>query len=181
MSGEPSRTALVVVAAEAEEALATWRRRFDPSAVERRIPAHLTVLFRLVPAATVDDGLLARLAELYAAVAPFSYELSRLESFPGVAWLAPEPAAPFHELIARARAAFPEHPPYGDPTLEPVPHCTVGVAEGPSQLAPVLAELRSGLAPLLPIRCEAPVVSLLEEHADATWSLRATIRLGGPG
>lgn len=181
MSDGPSRTALVVVAGEADDALLPWRRRYAASAVERRIPAHVTILFPLVPAADVDEGLLSRLRDVYAPAAPFAYELARVESFPGVAWLAPEPAAPFHDLIARTRAAFPAHAPYGDPTLEPVPHCTVGVSEEPAHLEPVLAELRSGLAPLLPIRCVAREVSLLEEHPDATWSLRAAFRLGGEG
>ena len=181
MTGEPSGTALVVLAAEAAAPLLPWRRRYAASAVERRIPAHVTVLFPLVPAAEVDERLLSGLRDLYAPAAPFAYELARLESFPGVAWLAPEPAAPFHELIARTRAAFPAHPPYSDPTLEPVPHCTVGVAGQPAHLEPVLTELRSGLAPLLPIHCVAREVSLLEEHADATWSLRASLPLEGEG
>lgn len=180
MSGGPSRTALVVLAAEAEAPLLPWRRRYAASAVERRIPAHVTVLFPLVPAAEVDERLLSRLRDLYAPGAPFAYELARLESFPGVAWLAPEPTAPFDELIARTRAAFPAHPPYGDPTLDPVPHCTVGVAEE-AHLEPVLAGLRSGLVPLLPIRCVAREVSLLEEHPDGTWSLRAALPLEGKG
>ena len=181
MSGGPSRAALVVLAAEAEAPLLPWRRRYAASAVERRIPAHVTVLFPLVPASEVDERLVSRLRDLYASVAPFAYELAHLESFPGVAWLAPEPATPFHELIARTRAAFPAHPPYGDPSLEPVPHCTVGVAEQPAHLEPVLAELRTGLDPLLPIHCVAREVSLLEEHVDGTWSLRAALPLEGEG
>jgi hypothetical protein len=176
VTGEPSRTALVVVPDAVGETLAPWRRRFHAWSVERGIPAHLTILFPFVPASRVDGDLLASLRALYAPVAPFAYELARIESFPGVAWLAPEPAAPFLDLIAATRAAFPEHPPYGDPTLEPVPHCTVGGdtdEDDDRTLAAMLAELRDGLGPSLPLACRAEAATLLVEQADGTWA-------GGP-
>jgi 2'-5' RNA ligase len=174
VTGEPSRTALVVVADAADGTLAPWRRRFHAWSVARGIPAHLTILFPFVAAARADDGLLTSLRALYAPVRPFAYELARVESFPGVAWLAPEPAAPFCELIAATRAEFPDHPPYGDPTLEPVPHCTVGGDEGDENddrmLAAMLAELRDGLGPSLPLACRAEAATLLVEQAYGTWA-----------
>jgi 2'-5' RNA ligase len=126
-------------------------------------------LLELVPATTIGDDLLSTLRALYSPVAPFGYRLTRVEAFPTVAWLAPEPAAPFLELIARTFEALPDHPPYGDPLLEPVPHCTVGVVDAPAALQPVLDGLRAGLEPLLPIRCEARAATLLEERDDRTW------------
>lgn len=181
MSDRVSRTALVVVCAEADPVVAGWRRRFDSSAVERQLPPHITVLFPLVPAADVGARLLGELGSLYAPVAPFAYELATVEAFPGVAWLAPDPARPFRDLIERTRAAFPKHLPYGDPELEPIPHCTVGVAEDDARLETMVAELRSGLAPSLPIACTADAVWLLEERADTTWAPRASFPFGGSG
>jgi 2'-5' RNA ligase len=181
MKREPARTALVVVADAAEEVLAPWRRRFNASAVERCIPSHVTILFPLVPAAEVDDDLLSQLRGLYRPLGPFAYDLARLETFPGVAWLVPDPAAPFDVLIERTRAAFPHCPPYGDPALDPVPHCTVGVTEDPRALEAMVAELRSGLEPAMPIRCAATAVALLAEHADGTWSTRAAFPFEAPG
>ena len=67
------------------------------------------------------------------------------------------------------------------PGLEPVPHCTVGVTEDPGALEAMVAELRSGLGPATPIRCEATAVALLAEHADGTWSTRAEFPFEGPG
>jgi len=179
VSGVPPRTALAVVADDAEEATAPWRRRHNASAVERLVPAHVTVLFPLVPAVEVDDDLLARLRALYASMTPFAYALTRVDSFPGVAWLAPDPAAPFLELIGRTSAAFPGYPPYGDPALEPVPHCTVGVVDDPAELPSVLEALRDGLEPLLPIRCEARDVALLAERDDGSWAVHTRFPLEG--
>ena len=180
MSGGPPRTAVVVVADDAEEATAPWRRRYNRSAVERLLPAHVTILVPLVSAAAIDDDLLSTLRALYSPVAPFGYRLTRVASFPTVAWLAPEPAAPFLELIARTAEVFPDHPPYGDPTLEPVPHCTVGVVDAPGELQPALEELRAGLEPLLPIRCEARAATLLEERDDRTWRVHTRFPFEGP-
>ena len=168
MSGGPPRTALVVVADDAEEATAPWRRRYNRSAVER-----------LVPAAAMDDDLLSTLRALYSPFSPFGYRLTRVDSFPTVAWLAPEPAAPFLELIARTSEAFPDNPPYGDAMLEPVPHCTVGVVDAPAELQPAIEELRAGLEPLLPIRCEARAATLLEERDDRTWAVHTRFPFEG--
>jgi len=179
VSGGPPRTALVVVADDAEEATAPWRRRYNRSAVERLLPAHVTILFPLVPAAAMDDGLLSTLRALYSPFAPFGYRLTRVDSFPTVAWLAPEPAAPFLELIARTSEAFPDNPPYGDAMLEPVPHCTVGVVDAPAELQPAIEELRAGLEPLLPIRCEARAATLLEERDDRTWAVHTRFPFEG--
>ena len=178
MRGGKPRTALVVVADDAEERVAPWRRRHNASAVARSIRAHVTILFPLFPAAAVDEAALEALRRLYAPVAPFAYALTRVDSFPTVAWLAPEPAAPFLELIARTTAAFPGHPPYGDPTLEPVQHCTVGVVDTPEDLEPVVADLEAGLGPLLPIACEARDVALLAEREDGTWEVHTRLPLG---
>lgn len=181
MSREPVRTALVVVADAADDILAPRRRRYNAWAVERRIPSRVTIRFPLVPAAEVDDDLHPDLRDPYRPLAPFAYELSRLETFPGVAWLAPDPPDAFHVLIQPPRAAFPHSPPYCEPALETVPHCTVGVTDAPRALEAMLAELRSVLGPTAPIRCEPSAVALLAEHADGTWSGCAEFPSEGSG
>jgi 2'-5' RNA ligase len=175
--GSRPTTALIVTIPEAEIVVGAWRQRYSAEAVERGVPPHITILIPLVPAAEVDGNLLARLRALFATVRPFDYELATLESFPAVVWLAPEPAAPFRELIARTREAFPQYPPYGDPTLEPVPHCTIGVDDDPDRVASMLDELRRALGPSLPIRCRATSVDLLQQREDESWLLRERFAL----
>ena len=51
------RSALVVIAREAEPVVGTWRLRFLRESVERGIPPGL-ILFPFVPAAEIDDGVL---------------------------------------------------------------------------------------------------------------------------
>jgi hypothetical protein len=171
------RTALVVVIHEAEAVLMPWRRRYLRATVDRGIPAHITVVFPFVPATEIDAAVGEKLSELYAPVAAFEYDLASVESFPGYAWLAPRPAEPFLELIACTRSAFPDHPPYGDPELVPVPHCTVGASDEADRLAAMVAELRPALAADLPIRCRADAVTVLEELDTGVWTERDRLPL----
>jgi 2'-5' RNA ligase len=173
------RSALVVVAVEAEPVVREWRLRHQREAVERGLPAHLTILFPFVPATEIDDWLLTRLRRLYSPVRPFAYELASVESFPGAAWLAPAPAASFHALVDCARQAFPALPPYGAPDHVVVPHCTIGTADDPDAVAAMVRELREGLGPRLPIRCRATELVLLAEGADGTWARRESIPFDG--
>lgn len=179
MTGADRRSALVVVAAEAERLVAHWRLRHQRSAVERGLPAHLTILFPFVRATEIDDVLLTEVRRLYAPVRPFAYELSAVESFPDAAWLAPVPAEPFHALVEIARRAFPELPPYGNPQHVVVPHCTIGTDDDPARVEMMVRELREGLGPQLPIRCRADELVLLEEAADGTWARRQAFPFDG--
>lgn len=173
------RSALVVLAAEAEPVVGEWRLRYQREAVERGLPAHLTILFPFVPATQIDDELLTELRRLYAPVRPFAFELASVESFRDAAWLAPVPAEPFHALVGRARRAFPTLPPYGDPEHVVVPHCTVGADDDPETVEAMVRDLREGLGPRLPIRCRATELVLLGEATDGTWARREAIPFDG--
>jgi 2'-5' RNA ligase len=179
VSHDGGRSALVVVAAEADPVVADWRRRFNRDSVERGIPPHLTILFPFVPRAELGDHLLEELRRLYAPLPSFAYDLASVETFSSTAWLAPAPARPFRELIATTRAAYPGYPPYGDPELVPVPHCTIGADDDAGVVEGMARELRAGLAPHLPIRCRARELTLLEERPEGTWATRATFPLQG--
>ena len=179
MTRADRRSALVVVAAEAEAVVGDSRLRYGREAVERGLPAHLTILFPFVPATEIDDGLLEGLRQLYAPIGSFAYDLASVEAFPDAAWLAPRPAEPFHELVEITRQAFPALPPYGDPDLAVVPHCTIGTDDDPDRVEAMVRELQGVLGPRLPIRCRSDEVVLLCEGAGGTWARRAAFPLLG--
>lgn len=179
MSDADRRSALVVVAREAEPIVRDWRLRYQRESVERGIPPHLTVLFPFVPASAIDEGTLAVLRRLYASLPPFSYALASVESFPDAAWLAPDPVRPFLDLVEATRRAFPALPPYGDPGHAVVPHCTIGTDDDPGRVEAMLRELREQLGQLLPIPCRANAVVLVGELADGHWVEREAFPLEG--
>ena len=156
------RTALIVVVPEAEPLVGEWRERYDNSSLG--IPAHVTLLFPFVSTEAVDDALLEELRALFATQSSFSFSLPRVARFPEVAWLAPEPDAPFRSLTELIVARYPNYPPYEGIHDEVIPHLTVGVGDTALQ-----DEIDAALTPRLPIHAEARQVTLLVEDDEGRW------------
>lgn len=168
--GAARRSALVVVVPEAQALYDSWRERWDPAP---GVPAHVTLLFPFRPAAEIDDALLDELRRFFAVAEPFAVEFRGVGRFEEVAYLAPEPAAPFVALTLALVACY-GYLPYGEAFDEIVPHLTI-VNRAPPEL---LDEVERALTPQLPLRAEVREAALIEEGADGVWRLRASFRLG---
>jgi 2'-5' RNA ligase len=120
--------------------------------VQDDLPPHVTVL---VP----SPGDIAAIAEVLAPFAAFDVTFPRLEQFPEILWLAPEPAEPFVAMTQALVDSFPEYPPYSGIHDRIVPHLTVAQAS--------LDETAALVRPLLPLHSRAETVVLYEHvHAD---------------
>jgi 2'-5' RNA ligase len=177
------RSALIVAVPEATPTVEPWLERTVRAKPSTGVPAHITLLFPFVPAARIDSALLEELRDLFAPFAALRFALRRAERFPGVLYLAPEPAEPFVRLTEAVVTRYPEHPPYESAFETIVPHLTV--AEGGEQ---VLAAAEAAVRRALPLEASAGEVLLLEEVvADwGRWEPRARLaldgdRLGGGG
>jgi 2'-5' RNA ligase len=140
-----SQSAFIVRVPEAEPHVASWRDRFDPAA-RLGVPAHVTVLFPFMAPERIDAAVLAQAQAILSGLAPFAFRLARIDRFPGVLYLAPEPAEPFIELTDSFVRSFPEFPPYGGQFATVVPHLTVGHAKDP-ELDLIASALRASLPP----------------------------------
>jgi 2'-5' RNA ligase len=158
------RTALVLPLDEPR--LAALRKRFDPVGTAAGIPPHITLLIPFAAPDAVDH---APLEAFFARWTPLRLALARVEEFPGVVWLAPEPVRDVRERILEVYARFPEFPPYEGEFLDPVPHATVGAVPEESAQADVAAGVRAAAEPLLPLELEVRAASLLEEVAPGRW------------
>jgi 2'-5' RNA ligase len=158
------RSAVVVAVPEAAAAVDAWRERTCEAKPSAGVPPHVTLAFPFVPAAEVDDALLAELRTRLASYRSFVVELRRTARFPQVLYLEPEPGERFVEL---ARAV-------GDRSGDPIPHLTV--AQGG---ADVLDAAEADVAPRLPISARVDAVVLLEEVEPefARWRERARLAL----
>jgi 2'-5' RNA ligase len=159
-------TAFVVVVPEAEALVAGLRARFDPSAA-LGVPAHITVLHPFMPPAQVTPNVLAHAASALPGPAHFEFLLARVERFPGVLYLAPEPAAPFIALTEALVRAFPQYPPFGGAHEHIVPHLTVAQGDE-STLRAADAELRAALQEQGPVRAQCRGLCLLQS-AGGRW------------
>jgi hypothetical protein len=136
------------------------------------MPPHITVLYPFVPARAAGPELVAALRETIAPFAAFDFTLTAVRRFPGVLYLAPEPAAAFVALTDACVTRWPDHPPYGGAFDEVIPH--LSLAEGPEPAgAAEQAEAH------LPIAARAEAVLLMAPGDDGRWRERARVPLSG--
>ncbi len=165
-------TALAITVPEADPLTADLRRLHDPSAAAG-MPAHLTLLYPFRRSGRIEPATLETLQALFAALPAFDLAFRRVDRFPGVLWLAPEPRAPVDALTHALAEAFPDCPPYGGKFAEPVPHLTVAMGED-STLGPVEQEMTRRLA--RPVTARVTRASLFA--FDRGWREIARFPLG---
>jgi 2'-5' RNA ligase len=136
----------------------------EPVGVPQDLPAHVTVVY---PAP--DD--VEAIAQVLAPFGPFDVAFTRLDRFPGVLWLAPDPAEPFVALTAAMVARFPDFPPYGGTYASVIPHLTVAQS--------LLDETALLVEPLLPVASRVESVVLYTSVDSVHWAEHSTFDLGG--
>jgi 2'-5' RNA ligase len=168
-------TSLLVLVPVAEPIAGPHRLRYDDSTAWG-VPSHVTVLHPFMPAALVDDDVLARLAALFAAVPAFTATFRRTAWFgEEVLFLAPEPAEPFVALTAAVAAAFPEYPPYEGAYDGEHPHLTLAHTGTVEQHRAVEAAVQ----PQLPIAMDVRSVQLVQGSEEPhSFRVRASLPLG---
>jgi 2'-5' RNA ligase len=157
------RAALVLLLPEPR--LEALRARFDPEGTAKGIPLHITLLF---PFAPHEDGL----EELFARWSPLRFSLKRVETFPGVVWLAPEPDGELRARMLELYGRYPQYSPYGGEFRDPIPHATVGKGDA-------AAAVRAAAEPLLPVEIEGGAATVLEEVAPDRWRVGKSFSFEG--
>lgn len=162
------KTALIVPVHEAEPPVAAWlgqkQVEFDGA------PLHVTVMYPFLAARSIRAADEEAVAELARAIEPFAFALPRLGRFPGVLYLAPEPAPPFVDITERIQRRWPSCQPYGGAYDTVVPHMTVAFGDQPPA-DPASLEL------VLPIAVQACELWLIEETWRG-WRTRRRFPLG---
>ena len=174
-------TALLLPVPAAEPAVSHHRARLDEAAKDG-VPAHITVLYPVLPPADISEPLLASLGRLFAGFAAFAFTLDRVGWFGEEAvWLGPRDPAPFSALTSMTFTAYPSCPPYGGQHAVVVPHLTIGHGGGPQALRAAAESVR----PCLPIEATAAEVILMTgprpgtpETPPGQWRIVAAFPLG---
>jgi 2'-5' RNA ligase superfamily len=163
-----THTALSIPVSCTAPLLESWRRR------ARRMGAshHITVLDPFVPSFLLDTEVEEAVSRILLEFRPFSYDLVRLERFPGVLYLAPEPGQPFIAMTEALCRRFPDYPPYGGAYDAIVPHVTVAEGGEPPGLAEHVEQR-------LPVRGSVEEVWLMMETPYGGWSAGRRFALGG--
>jgi 2'-5' RNA ligase len=162
----------IVVRVPVPERLERLRRSWDWAA-SVGVPSHVTVLFPFLPAIALLPHVRRELAAVAARYAPFDVEFRHVGRFPGVVYVAPEPAMAFARLTADVVARFPGYPPYEGAFDEVVPHLTV--AEGTDR---PLDDIAARAERSVPFTRRVSALEVLVEGGDRRWRTRWRIRLG---
>ena len=136
----------------------------EPGPRDRALP--------LPGAASDRRGGRADLGQIAAAAEPFDLRLGRIGRFPGVVWLAPEPAAPFAALTDAVAARWPDRRPYEGAHDRVIHHLTVadGAPDGARRFERTVA---AGL----PLRDRVTDLTLAVRESGS-WFARARFSLG---
>jgi 2'-5' RNA ligase len=168
-------SALIIEVPEADDLVARWRAHHDPIA-SHGVPPHITALYPFVPPRSLGESC-AR--DVTSQLAPWEYRLTRVEQFPRVVWLRPEPTDPFIDLTMRLWRAFPEHPPFGGLHDDLVPHLTVAHVALEEDQAVLATRIAEDLTPHLPITCTARGLALYVSADHRDWQCLHRFPFGG--
>jgi 2'-5' RNA ligase len=142
------------------------------------VPAHVTVLFPFVPAVRLVPAVRRELAAIGRTVEPFEVRFEQVGRFPGVVYLAPEPAATFSALTAAVHARFPDFPPYEGVFEVVLPHLTITEPNEDEPDEAALDAIAGAAARELPFGARVSRLEVLVEGDDGRWRGRWRISLG---
>jgi 2'-5' RNA ligase len=168
--------ALVIPIPEVEPLVAPFRLKYDPSAAIG-VPAHITINYPFLPGIDPGEDIHQELKELFASTEAFQFTFSQFSRFPDVLYLAPEPDAPFKQLIDLVADRFPESPPYEGAFDEIVPHLTIAQSEDEEVLKSVERELVVLSRRYLPLTVQATHVWLMD-NKGGKWQQLSSYPLG---
>jgi hypothetical protein len=170
-----AETAIIVPVDPAEEIVGGWRREHTPSG-SKGVQAHVTLLAPFTPPEQLTAERMREVHDVLVDFEPFEFGLRRAAYLDlgsrRVLYLQPEPAQPFVDLISALVGRFPEHPPYGDPDLRPLPHLTVATSPDDA----LLAQIEKAVQRELPISAKATEACVIEYGQDGC-RIRSRIRL----
>ena len=165
-------TSAVVVRVALPPALVRLRARWDWAA-SVGVPPHVTIVFPFLPADHLTLDVRRTLAAIAAGHRPFDVRFARVERFPTVVYLAPEPSPPFTRLTEAVVDRFPDFPPYGGAFEEVIPHLTI-TESGDAPFDVIAAEAEAAL----PFSHRVTRLDVLAEAAEGRWHGHWRIPLG---
>ena len=162
------KSVILIPVPNAEAIVGKWREKYDPVALHG-IRAHITVLFPFKDPEIIDQRVTHMLRKFFSGIPQFEFYLTRINTFPGVIYLEPEPKEKFVELIQGITEIFPENPWFEGAFTEIIPHLTIGNKLQNVQV--VEDEISKDISSKLPIKTLAKEAWIMESKDDE-WFLR---------
>jgi hypothetical protein len=166
-----NESAVIVPIPEVEPFVGPLRLQYDASA-RLGVPAHITLLYPFCAAEAADEAI-PRLTEVFALIESFDFAFTEVRRFPATAYLHPDKAEAFVEMIRALSETWPDCKPYGGAFTSIVPHLTVADRVD----GEILAAVEDSLRRHLPIACVAREAWLMTSDAAGMWSRKARFSL----
>lgn len=170
VTGLRTGTDLIVPVLDAAPAVAAWLG--TSKADFGGVPLHVTVMYPFLPARSIRQADEQWMAELAASIASFEFALTHVDTFPGVYYLAPEPAAPFVAITEAIQRRWPSCQPYGGVYTSVIPHVTIALGDDPPADP-------ADLGRVLPIVTRASELWLIDQTPYG-WRPRRRFPFGSP-
>src|SRR5579862_7268647 len=113
-------TTLLLPVPNLPRALCSLRNQWDPTA-RQKLPPHVTASYPYLHESRVNAEVIAELRDCCLEHDAIDVSFARTARFPGVLYLAPDPAEPFLALTEEFTRRWPECPPYGGAYSSVVP------------------------------------------------------------
>src|SRR5512136_65957 len=153
----PIESALAVLIPEAEDLVEIFRKQFDPSAAIG-VPAHVTILYPFISPDELTDDISATLRELFREIPGFTASFFKIQRFPDMLYLAPEPPEKFRQITEAVVKVFPDTPPYRGAFNEIIPHLTVAQVSDLKLLDKITVDFHETAKDKLPISASVDFV-----------------------
>jgi hypothetical protein len=165
---ELRESVILIPTPAAESIVGKWRKKYDEVALHG-IHSHITVLSPFKNPDEIDEKILNQTRTFFLNVHPFEFSLTKVNTFPDVVYLEPEPKEKFIELTKGITSIFPENPWFEGKFKEIIPHLTIG--NKLQNLELVKTEISQDITSKLPMRALATEAWLMESKNDE-WSIR---------
>ena len=174
MPKDDFRTAITVFLTGAPELEAAHWELY-PERVGEGIPLSITLLYPFVPRDTLDEEQLTALRTFFASRGPLTFDLARIEEFPGeVVYAVPEPDDELRATMRELWTRFADYPPYGNAGSDPPPHASLGRFAADPDPDTLRTRVEQRVGPLLPASFVVREATLMEMYEPDRWRIRTT-------
>lgn len=165
---EARESIILIPTPTAESIVGKWRKKYDQVSLHG-IPSHITILFPFKNPEIIDEKIINLIRNFFSRIKCFDFSLVRINTFPDVVYMEPEPRSKFIELTEGIVKIFPENPPFEGKFKRINPHLTIG--NKLQDIESAKAEISQDITPKLPLKTSATEAWLMESK-NGEWSIR---------
>ncbi len=167
------QSVILIPVPSADPIISEWRKKYD-KVVLHGIPSHVTLLFPFKEPSQITQKIIQQIENIFSGVKQFSFVLDRINTFPKVIFLDPNPRDEFIKLTEAIVRVFPENPPYEGKYESINPHTTIAAELSDiEQTDSLKQQIERDISRSFPIQCIAKEAWLMIEDENGEWHIRS--------